>query len=144
MRRHLSLYLSALHKDFMEYCNTGLSKLKLTQGLLFFILYIGRHPGCSPSNIYADLGFDTGHTTRSLEKLIASGFVLKKKSEEDKRSCILELTPSGEDAFAYSRDLVSEWEKKTLSSLSEEEVSQLLYLLNKIESKEGFCYDKRK
>ena len=42
--------ITSLRKDFTEFCNEKLQEMGLTQGLLFFILYAGKHPQCSPKS----------------------------------------------------------------------------------------------
>ena len=65
MHPSLPHYISLLRKDFTEYCGQKLSEQGLSQGLLYFILYIGKHPGCSPGILeLTDKGqdaFDLSH-----------------------------------------------------------------------------------
>ena len=71
MERSFAHAVARLHRDFVDFCGASLQRLGLTRGLLYFLLYVGRHPGCSPSQLAAALQADTGHTARSLEKLAA-------------------------------------------------------------------------
>lgn len=76
----LAYYIMLLRKDFAAYCNVRLQEHGLTQGLLFFILYIGTHPGCSPAQLSASLHMDAGHAVRSLNKLEQGGFIRREDS----------------------------------------------------------------
>ena len=51
----IAYYITLLRRDFAGYCSRELGKLGLSQGLLFFILYVGRHPGCTPGQLAAAL-----------------------------------------------------------------------------------------
>lgn len=51
--------ITSLRKDFTEFCNEKLQEMGLTQGLLFFILYAGKHPQCSPKELTEALHMDT-------------------------------------------------------------------------------------
>ena len=51
----IAYYITLLRRDFAGYCSRELGKLGLSQGLLFFILYVGRPPGCTPGQLAAAL-----------------------------------------------------------------------------------------
>lgn len=138
----LPYYISVLRKDFTEYSGRKLSGQGLSQGLLYFILYIGKHPGCSPGELSRSLQMDAGHSTRSLTRLEETGFIRRLTNPADKRSCILELTDKGRSAFDFSHDLFDRWEASVTRNLAPEDHTQLLALLEKIlpeEKKEPPC-----
>lgn len=132
MLQSLPHYISLLRRDFTEYCGQKLSERGLSQGLLYFILYIGKHPGCSPGELSRELRMDAGHSTRSLTRLEETGFIRRQANPADKRSCILVLTDKGQDAFDLSHDLFDRWEDEVTRSLSREEHMQLNTLLCRI------------
>ena len=67
--------ITSLRKDFTEFCNEKLQEMGLTQGLLFFILYAGKHPRCSPKELTEALHMDAGYCARALAKLEEKGFL---------------------------------------------------------------------
>lgn len=81
----LAYAVSQLRADFVAFSSRKLEALGITQGLLYFVLYIGRHPGCTPSDLSAALHADSGHTTRSIHKLEETGFVIRKAHPTDRR-----------------------------------------------------------
>ncbi|MDY4191493.1 MAG: MarR family transcriptional regulator [Oscillospiraceae bacterium] len=97
----------------------------------FFVLYIGKHPGCSPSELTKALRVDWGHSQRSVEKLVREGFVIKERPGEGGRAYRLTLTARGQEVFEESQRVFFEWDEQKLSSLSGEERLQLLPLLEK-------------
>jgi DNA-binding MarR family transcriptional regulator len=135
MQNTLSLYTTILYKDFTTFCDKELYEMGLSRGLLYFVLYLGRNPNCSPSNISQALHFDSGHTTRSIDKLVNTGFVIRKKSEEDKRVYKLQLTEKGNQVFEESRVLFSKWDEKIFEGISADERELLMPLLEKLISK---------
>lgn len=132
----LAYYVTLLRRAFAEYCNQQLSEIGLSQGMIFFIIYIGRHPSCSPKELSRALRMDIGHTARSLVKLEQGGFITQKVNPDDRRARILNLTDSGKEAFTLSHELFLEWDKEVLESLSKEEREMLWGLLNKLIQKE--------
>ena len=99
MEQTLAFYINLLRGDFTQFCAQRLKELGLSQGLLYFLLYVGRHPGCSAGELASVIGADSGHTTRSVEKLVQQGFMTRTRSQQDKRAVVLELTEQGREAF---------------------------------------------
>ena len=92
LNQTLAYAVSQLRADFVAFSSRKLEALGITQGLLYFVLYIGRHPGCTPSDLSAALHADSGHTTRSIHKLEETGFVIRKAHPTDRRASVLEPT----------------------------------------------------
>lgn len=142
MLSSLAYVVTLMRKDFVEYCNEQLSKIGLSQGLLFFILYIGKHPACSPKELSEALHMDIGHTARSLNKLIQTGFILQETNPKDRRAHILNLTEHGQDAFRISHELFFSWDDEVLCYLSEDERLQLFLILDKVIDNNHRCLRK--
>ena len=132
MELGLSAVVSILRKDFAAYCDKRLQELGLAPGLLYFVIYLGKHPGSSPGRLASALGADSGHTARSVEKLARSGFLVREQNPRDKRAFQLTLTPRGEEAFREIRDLFRQWDEAVMKDLSRGEREELLRLLGKL------------
>lgn len=139
MLSSLAYVVTLMRKDFIEYCNEQLSKIGLSQGLLFFILYIGKHPACSPKELSEALHMDIGHTARSLNKLIQTGFILQETNPKDRRAHILNLTDLGQDAYRISHELFFSWDNEVLCTLNDDEREQLFILLDKVMHNNNRC-----
>ena len=133
----LANYVTVLRKDFSQYCAGELSAVGLSPGQLYFILYVGRHPGCTPKVLAQALRMDMGHTIRTLAKLEAGGFLVQSPKAEDRRAHVLRLTEQGEAAFALSHVLFAKWDQAMLGGLQEAERAQLLALLGKVVEEKG-------
>ena len=88
----VSSCILTLHRRFAAYTTQRLQELGLSFGMMYFIIYVGKHPGCTPSELTQRLHLDWGHSQRSLTKLAEDGFLTKEKSG---RSYHLELTEKG-------------------------------------------------
>lgn len=130
MTSSLAFYITVLRKDFTGYCNDRLQELGLSQGFLFFILYVGKHPGCSPKELAHGLHMDSGHVTRSLARLEQAEFLCQEINPEDRRARILRLKEKGEEAFRVSHELFSDWDKQVMEGMAEEDRARLLSLLD--------------
>ena len=124
----VSSYVTELHKEFAAYTTQRLQKLGLSFGLMYFVIYVGKHPGCSPAELTKALRMDWGHSQRSLNKLVEEGFLTREKTG---RSARLDLTPAGEQAFAVCRQVFFDWDAQKLDGLTAAERKQLLQLLQK-------------
>ena len=133
----LAYYVTMLRKDFSQYCSRELSAVGLSPGQLYFILYVGRHPGCTPKVLAQALRMDMGHTIRTLAKLEAGGFLVQSPKADDRRAHELRLTEQGEAAFALSHVLFAKWDDAALGGLQEAERAQLLALLGKVVEEKG-------
>lgn len=127
-----SFAITLLRREFQEYCNQQLGAIGLSQGLVFFLIYVGKHPDCTPNALSKTLKMDGGHTARSLTKLEQSGFLLQTPNPRDRRAHLLRLTEKGEKAFALCHNLFLQWDEARLGTLSEDERRQLMTLLQKL------------
>ncbi len=133
MFQTFAYYLSVLHKDFCAYAGARLHPLGVNNGLVFFVIYVGKHPGCTPSELTKTLHVDWGYSQRCITKLVDDGMITKEKAG---RSYQLKLTERGEEAFGVSHQLFHDWDGQKLCVLTEEERCTLLSLLHKIVRKE--------
>lgn len=102
----------------------------LNFGHLFFVVYIGKKPGCSPSDMMRSQNLDWGHCQRSIDRLVADGFIMREKAG---RSYRLNLTEKGQEAFEIAHQVFFDWDEQNLTALDDEEKNQLLTLLQKAE-----------
>ena len=140
MQQTLSYCITFLKKDFDRFCGERLAQLGLTRGLLFFLIYIGKYPACSPGALSDALRADSGHTARSVDKLVQSGFVRRARSDAVARAFTLQLTQSGEEAFQSVRSLFAEWDESILAHTPpQEREAALNFLIALVRPKEGAC-----
>lgn len=132
MDKSLAHYVTSLRKDFVDYCNKSLADIGLSQGQLYFLIYIGKHPNCAPKELSKALNMDIGHTARAIYKLEEDNFIIQKQNPKDRRARILQLTKKGEEAFALSHELLNKWDKQVLKKLSDKEQDLIFSLMEKL------------
>ena len=76
----LAYYSSVLYRHFTHYTGEKLQALGLNYGSLFFLIYVGKHPGCTPSELTKALHVDWGHSQRSVARLVEDGFMTKERA----------------------------------------------------------------
>ena len=132
MTRTLAFYATALYQDFKAYTAAQLKELGLNYGQLPFIIYVGKQPGCTPSQLTKQLHMDWGHSQRSLDKLVEDGFIRKQRDKPTSRICHLYLTDQGEKAFAVGHEVFFDWDKAICEALTPEQTANLLEALETI------------
>ena len=127
-RTTVSSCILTLYRAFAAYTSQYLQEQGRRFGLMYFVIYVGKHPDCTPSELTKDLHLDWGHSQRSLNKLVEEGFLTREKTG---RSARLDLTPAGEQAFAVCHQVFFDWDAQKLDGLTAAERKQLLQLLQK-------------
>ena len=133
MFQTLSYYATAFHRSFVNYTTAKLQTLGLNFGSLFLVIYVGKHPGCTQTQLTSDLNLDWGYSQRSVTKLVEEGFLTREKSG---RCYHLNLSDKGQQAFEVSHQVFFDWDEQVLSALSLQEREQLFTLLAKAAQKE--------
>ena len=128
MFRTFSYACTVLYRRFTHYTSARLGQWGLSFGTLFFVIYVGKHPGCTQSELTAALHLDWGHSQRTVLKLVEIGFL---RREKDGRAYRLTLSEKGQQAFAASHQVFFDWDEQALANLTAEERAQLLALLYK-------------
>jgi DNA-binding MarR family transcriptional regulator len=70
--------------------------------------------------------------TRMLDCLLRDGYVSRRHSEEDRRSVLISLTPSGRIAVQAAHEQVSAWRRRVFETLEPAEREQAAALLNRL------------
>lgn len=130
----LAYYTTRFYRSFAGYTSARLQELGLNFGSLFPLIYVGKHPGCTQSELTGALGLDWGYSQRCITKLVEDGFLTREKRG---RSFHLDLSEKGQEAFSVSHQVFFDWDKEVLSALYSQEQEQLFTLLGKIKRKEG-------
>ena len=133
MFQTLAYYATAFHRSFVNYTTAKLQTLGLNFGSLFLVIYVGKHPGCTQTQLTSDLNLDWGYSQRSVTNLVEEGFLTREKSG---RCYHLNLSDKGQQAFEVSHQVFFDWDEQVLSALSLQEREQLFTLLAKAAQKE--------
>ena len=75
----ISFYVMEFYKQFAAYTTQQLQEFGLSFGMMYFVIYVGKHPGCTPAEMTKNLHLDWGHCQRSVIKLVEDGDVYKRQ-----------------------------------------------------------------
>ncbi len=84
------------------------------------------------SDLAEKLSMTPGAITGIADKLISSGYIIRNRSEEDRRVVFLELSPKGEEIIQSLRKQMGDLFKQLFSGISEEDIGHLIRIYKQI------------
>nr|WP_204664403.1 MarR family transcriptional regulator [Fusibacter tunisiensis] len=126
----VTLFNNILHIE-EKALKTGPYK-NLTISELHVIEAIGKEGPSPMSVIAAKLYVTVGTLTIAINNLVRKGYVMRERSETDRRVVLIQLTDLGVDAHKHHEIFHNEMIEYTMASLSDEESDVLTKALSKI------------
>ncbi|MEF9839765.1 MAG: MarR family winged helix-turn-helix transcriptional regulator [Lachnospiraceae bacterium] len=93
---------------------------------------IGLGDGNNMSTIAKKLKITVGSLTTSMNSLVNKKYVMRQRSEEDRRVVYIRLLPKGERAFYHHKEFHNQMINAVVDTLGENEVPILLNTLNRL------------
>ncbi|RYZ04276.1 MAG: MarR family transcriptional regulator [Myxococcales bacterium] len=97
-----------------------------------FLRYVGASEGISQAELARATQTDPALTGRALESLIARGWVRRKRSEEDRRQYVLELSPAGKRMKARVEEARQAIAERLVSALSARDLEDFERIQRKV------------
>ena len=133
--QEFKIILVKLFNDILEYQESALSTTEfkdLTQNDIHVINVIGRDTQKNMSMIARELAITIGTLTISMNSLVRKGYVIKERSEKDKRVVLVSLSQKGEKAFLKYQEYYDDMVNSMLENLDDAEMDILMSALRKI------------
>jgi len=127
MDRKFDYMISKYHHRFLE---EKLKDLTINRSEAPFIKIIYKHGTIKMNDLIANLFFHKSHATRSINKLVADGYVVKSKDPEDLRGYLLSITDKGSQVAKKIIRVLDEWEE-LMDGFLEKDEKEFLFNLNK-------------
>lgn len=102
----------------------------ITNNDMHIIEAVGLGNGNTMSSIAKKLNVTAGTLTTSMNRLVRLKYVVRQRSEEDRRVVLISLTEKGERAFQHHADFHAQMTDAVIESLDSEELQALLKMLN--------------
>lgn len=110
--------------------NAGkLNELSITE--IHTLNAIGMYSARTMSEVAADLNITIGTLTIAINNLVKKGYVERKRTEEDRRIVLIQLSKKGKLAFRVHRKFHRDMVKETVEGLTGEEEEILVRALEK-------------
>lgn len=104
----------------------------VTNNDMHIIEAVGLGNGNTMSSIAKKLNVTAGTLTTSMNRLVRLKYVVRQRSEEDRRVVLISLTEKGERAFQHHADFHAQMTDAVIESLDSEELQALLKMLNSL------------
>jgi DNA-binding MarR family transcriptional regulator len=124
-----------LSRQMRSSFSARLKALDLYSGQERIILLLAKADGKTPSDIAESLGVSAPTIAKSINRLSARGFVVRKQDVIDRRRANVYLTELGVSLVSNIRNEQKKWRKELLKSLSKPEKQVMLENLQTILSK---------
>jgi DNA-binding MarR family transcriptional regulator len=119
----------AMHRDYMA----AVSGLDLTQKQTATAWLIQANPGVAQVSVASALGMDRATMMSVTDRLEERGFVIRKRSNVDRRRQELYLTPAGQSVLRKVKARIAEHEKRIKALFAPAELEALLSALEKFQ-----------
>lgn len=119
--RNFIKWLSISDRYTKMHLDRHLAPLRLNSSQYMYVIKICQHPGMTKDQFQACSYLNPSNITRSIATLEKEGFIIRKVSEQDKRTRHLYPTQKAKDACEKIFSIASEWEKKIFKDMTEEE-----------------------
>lgn len=127
--RELFKWASVLDRSYSSYLDKKLAEFNINSSQYFYILRICDNPGVTQDSIFQTTYRSPSNITRALAQLEAKGYLTKKPSRADKRTCHLYPTDKALADYEKILSIVSGCAQELLSPFSDEERQLFLKLL---------------
>ncbi|MEY9852102.1 DNA-binding MarR family transcriptional regulator [Leifsonia sp. EB41] len=124
--------LAQLGADAADRFAVRVATLGLTPREAGAIRVLGRRQGLSQRELAEQLGTVPSRLVALVDELEAKGFVVRERSEGDRRNNVLTLAPEGERMLARLREVAEAHQADLLSPLDDDEQLALATLLAKL------------
>jgi len=104
--------LFIFHKNHKKYLNDELAKYDLSLIQALCILMIHESSNLNQKDLSDGLYLTKGAITKAIKKLDENGWIIREKSDKDKRNYILKLTPKSEKFIPIFYEINNDWETK--------------------------------
>lgn len=131
----LDLLLVSLYKDVLEKEQRSLITkefIDISVNDMHVIEAIGLEKENRSSSVAKRLSITMGSLTKAIDGLTDKGYVIRTRSEEDKRVVLLTLTEKGKKAYKHFRNFHEELIHQIMAQLSEAEQKVLAKALGKL------------
>ena len=102
----------------------------ITNNDMHIIEAIGLSGKNTMSAVAKKLGITAGSLTTAVNSLVNKKYVVRRRSDEDRRAVFIGLTPKGVKAYDHHKDYHRQMTEAVINSLNEDEIPVLLKTLN--------------
>lgn len=131
-REPIGKYISQIYRKGGAHLSKELSIYGIGQGQLMFLTQLYKKDGINQEELTEILKIDKGTTARAIKKLEEVNFVIRERDEFDRRAYKIYLTDKAKNIKTIIFDVLSDYDERLVSSLTEEEKEIFTKILKQI------------
>jgi DNA-binding MarR family transcriptional regulator len=128
----LGYYLTKARNVLVARTDLALKPLDLTSHQIGVLLFLASGRARTPLELSREMSYDSGSMTRMLDRLEKKGFVMRTRSDADRRVVEVSLTERGQDAAARLPHIGATVLNEQLDGFSRAELDLLIAMLGRI------------
>jgi MarR family transcriptional regulator, organic hydroperoxide resistance regulator len=106
--------------------------LKFSKFEIFTLMYLDKRKEMTMSDLIEYLHSPMSTATGIADRLVKKGYILRDRSESDRRIVILKITEEGSRLIKDFKDIIAEYLNMVLDDLTDEEKKFLIHIILKI------------
>ncbi len=124
--------LQQAHQGFISLLEKELAPHNITAAQIFVVVGIVQGWAHTLTEFSSYMGHDAGAMKRLLDRVESKGIIQRARSQQDRRSMVLELTEQGRQLYPYITDAVARVNAHLLADFSNLEIAQFRFFLLKL------------
>lgn len=125
-------WLSIADRHAKMYMDRQLAPLNLNSSHYMYVIKICENPGITQDQFFNFFYVNPSNITRAIAYLEKKGFLIRRRSKEDKRTCRLYPTEKAKKAYPAIREAIQYGNERLMQTLEEQEQKEFQRLIKKI------------
>lgn len=132
MEKNFIKWLSISDRYTKMHMDRCLAELGLNSSQYMYIVKVCQYPGITQNQFLGSFYLNPSNITRSLITLENEGFIIRKVSEEDRRTRRLYPTGKSKEAYRTICRIRADWERKIFQGMTQREKEYFIDLFCKV------------
>ncbi len=132
MHASVGKLISSIYWHTQSYIEKKLDDYSIGIGEIPILMKLSRKGSINQKDLTKELHINKATTSREIKKLIAKGYVKRRRDKKDKRNYIISLTEKGKKVIPIIKKVLKEWRGKLLKGFSRDERKFILNALERV------------
>ena len=124
--KSIGKWISILHRQSQVYLNKELKPYNLNSSEYIYLINLAGNAGVNQKYLSDMIIIDDALTTRAMKSLEEKGYIVREKSQSDKRSYNIKLTEKGLKIQPIIHEKLNYWTSVLSENMKEEEIDSMI------------------
>lgn len=131
-QKSIGRMISCIYRNFHIHMHNQLEKYNIGSGQFHYLMLLYHKDGINQETLSEILKIDKATSARAIRKLEETGYITRKRDQQDKRAYKIYLTKKAQNLRPTIKNILQEWTKQLLQGITKEEEQHLLDILERI------------